>query len=154
MMSSIAVLAQELLGDHVKSHLEGRRAARLRQIPPDSQMPAQGQPHAEHLPPVQISLSSGLSKICGMCCATLKHASNLKCSLQGYRKHEYQRWSNHPGRLQCGGTFTPSLNAADGLAFALFGTNMSNSELCSKWPRSPSGSKPAVSVLLRSKHLK
>jgi len=87
-MSSVTVLAQELLGDHIKSRLEGKRAARLGQIPPESpkrQLPAQASPTLRrampHLPLVQVSLSSRLSKLCGMCCATLKHASNLKCSL-------------------------------------------------------------------------
>lgn len=152
MMSSIAVLAHELLGDHVKSCLEGRRAARLRQIPLDSpkrQLPAQANPTLgramPHLPLVQISLSSEIAKIRRMCRTTLKHASNLKCSLQIYRKHKHLRRSN------CLVDFTLSPKAAGGLAFTLFGTNVEvvqTTPLCSKWPRSPSGSKPAFSVLL------
>lgn len=68
------VLAQELLGDCAKSCLERRRAARLRQKPPNSpkrQLPAQTCPMLRRaktlLSLIQISPSSGFSKAREMC---------------------------------------------------------------------------------------
>lgn len=141
-------------GGPSKSCLEQRRAARLRQIPPDSpkrQLPAQASPTLGKSPS-----PLGSPRYNGMCCelSNMTVIRNADCKVTESMNIRDAQTTLVDCNMEISSPQPKCCRWAELHPVWGLHAQVWIRPLCSKWPMSPSGSKTAFSVLLCSQHLK